>query len=509
MKSSPLTEAAIGFDLPGKYNANSVLDLQRSYINGRYHPSVSGQTFETFYPGTNHKICDIEIAGQPEIEAAVAAAKYGFQIWRKTPAAERSKILRRAGQILLERNGELAELETLDTGKVIAETAEVDIIAGVEVLDYYAGIAPSLHGEYIDLPPTAFAHIRREPLGVCVGIGAWNYPIQIALWKSSAALACGNSFIFKPSEQTPLTALKLAEIYTEAGLPDGVFNVVQGMGETGAALIEHLDVAKVSLTGSVPTGKKVMAACAQQLKKVTLELGGKSPIIVFDDADYDSALNAALFANFYSNGQVCSNGTRVFVQRGIYDRFVKDLAERTKQIKIGDPFDPATELGPLIGRGHFDKVMGYMEAAKRSAASHLCGGEALITDDFAKGNYITPAVFADCEDDMIFVIEEVFGPLMAVLPFNTEEEALRRANATELGLAGAVFTTDFSKAHRVANEIQAGVVWINDYNALPASVAFGGYKQSGMGRENGTAGIEPYTQLKTVYANLDKVEALY
>lgn len=486
-----------------------MLDTQHSYIDGRYHSNSSGQSFASYHPATNHKICDIEIAGADEIDAAVIAATKGFEIWRKTPAAERSKILRKAAQILLSRNGELAELETLDTGKAISETAQIDIITGVEVLDYYAGIAPSLHGEHIDLPPSAFASVRREPLGVCAGLGAWNYPLQIALWKSAAALACGNSFIFKPSEQTPLSALKLAEIYTEAGLPDGVFNVLQGAGETGAALIAHKGVAKVSLTGSVPTGKKVMAACAQNLKKVTLELGGKSPIIIFDDADFDSALNAALFANFYSSGQVCSNGTRIFVQRGIYERFVQALVPRTQNIIIGDPFDPATQLGPLLSKAHYDKVMSYMQAARQSGARHLCGAEPVTSGKLAQGNYVSPAVFADCKDDMGFVTDEVFGPLMAVLPFDTEAEALQRANATEFGLAGAVFTRDFSRAHRVAHEIQAGTVWINDYNALPASVPFGGYKQSGIGRENGTAGIEPYTQLKMIYANLGPVEALY
>jgi len=507
--SSPSTQAPIDTLMPGKYGPESVLETQRSYIDGGYVSNASGDSFAIYYPGDNHKICDVEIAGPPEIETAVKAAKKGFEIWRKTPAAERSKILRRAAHILLERNAELAELETLDTGKAIAETAEIDIIAGVEVLDYYAGVAPTLHGEHIDLPPSAFATVRREPIGVCVGIGAWNYPIQIALWKSAAALACGNSFIFKPAEQTPLSALKLAEIYTEAGLPDGVFNVLQGAGETGAALIEHPGVSKVSLTGSVPTGKKVMAACAAQLKKVTLELGGKSPIIVFDDADFESALNAALFANFYSSGQVCSNGTRVFVQEGLYKSFVDALKARTEDIVVGDPFNPTTQLGPLVSKVHFDKVASYMQAAKKSGARHICGGETYESGLLSKGNYISPAVFADCEDGMDFVTDEIFGPLMAVLPFKSEAEALERANATEFGLAGAVFTTDFARAHRVAQDIQAGTVWINDYNALPASVPFGGYKQSGMGRENGSAGIEPYTQLKMIYANLGEVEALY
>ena len=495
--------------MTGHYNPNSKLDKQKSYINGRYVDNLSGETFETRFPGTNEVICVVEIAAQNEVNEAVESAKNAFKIWSRMPASERSKILYKAGEILLQRNTELAELETLDTGKAIAETSTVDIITGVDVLHYYAGIAPSIQGQHIDLPPNAFATVRREPLGVCAGIGAWNYPIQIALWKSSVALACGNTMVFKPAEQTPLTALKLAEIYTEAGLPDGVFNVVQGFAETGATLCQHPDVAKVSLTGSVETGKKVMASAAESLKKVTLELGGKSPIIIFNDADFESALNAALVANFYSTGQVCSNGTRVFVERSIYQDFCQRLVERTANMKVGNPFDPEAEVGPLVSSEHYEKVTSYMRDAKQSGATHLVGGDIFEHGDLANGNYITPAVFSDCTDDMAFVNEEVFGPLMAVLPFDDEQEAIERANNTTFGLAGAVFTRDFAKAHRVANAIEAGAVWINDYNITPAEAPFGGYKQSGLGRENGLSGIEQYTQLKTIYSNLGSVEALY
>ncbi len=300
--------------LPNKYGPKTTLPTQRSYVRGAYLASTSGKTFVTRHPGNENVICEVEEAGKREVDEAVAAARAAFESWSQTPAAERGDILRRAATILRERNGELAELETLDTGKPIAETSAVDIITGAEVIEYFAGVAQSIHGQHIDLPPEAFAMIRREPLGVCAGIGAWNYPMQIAMWKSGPALACGNTMVFKPAEQTPLTALQLAEIYSEAGLPPGVFNVVQGAADTGAALISHPDVAKVTLTGSVETGKIVLAHSASDLKKVTLELGGKSPIIIFDDADIDNALNATLTANFYSSGQVCSNGTRVFVR---------------------------------------------------------------------------------------------------------------------------------------------------------------------------------------------------
>ena len=491
------------------YNATSTLPTQRNYIGGQYVSNKSGDTFETRYPGSDSPICDVEIAGEPEVNAAVSAAATAFQTWSQTPAAERGKILRRATAILRERNDELAELETLDTGKPISETSVEDIVTGADVIEYYAGVAQSIHGQHVDLPPEAFAMVRREPLGVCAGIGAWNYPIQIAMWKSGPALACGNTMVFKPAEQTPLTTLKLAEIYSEAGLPPGVFNVIQGARETGAALVAHPDVAKVTLTGSVATGKVVMAQAAKDLKKVTLELGGKSPIIIFDDADIDNALNAALVANFYSTGQVCSNGTRVFVQSALHDEFVERLAERCKAIRVGDPFDPETQMGPLVSRQHFEKVCGYMAVAKKSAARHVCGGDALSEAGFGDGLYVSPAVFANCDDDMEFVRDEVFGPLMSVLSFDTEDEALDRANATEFGLAGAVFTRDFTRAHRVANKIQAGIVWINDYNVTPPEVPFGGYKQSGVGRENGLQAIEHYTQVKTIYVNMGDVAETY
>ena len=491
------------------YGADTTLPTQKSYINGEYVSNQDGATFETRHPGNDKQICEIEVAGQHEVDSAVKAASEAFEAWSQTPAAERGEILRRAAGILRARNQELAELETLDTGKPISETSEVDIATGADVIEYFAGVAQSIHGQHVDLSPEAFAMVRRESIGVCAGIGAWNYPIQIAMWKSGPALACGNTMVFKPAEQTPLSALKLAEIYSEAGLPPGVFNVVQGARDTGAALVSHPDVAKVTLTGSVETGKVVMAQAARDLKKVTLELGGKSPIIIFDDADIENALNAALVANFYSSGQVCSNGTRVFVQDALYGEFVDRLEERTRAIRIGDPFDPATQIGPLVSREHYEKVCGYMALAKKSGARHVCGGDVVTDGELANGLYVSPAVFADCSDDMKFVTDEVFGPLMSVLSFKTEEEALQRANATRFGLAGAVFTKDFSRAHRVANKIQAGIVWINDYNITPPEVPFGGYKQSGLGRENGLQAIEHYTQVKTVYVNLGDVPQTY
>ncbi|MGA0356495.1 MAG: betaine-aldehyde dehydrogenase [Ilumatobacteraceae bacterium] len=488
-----------------RVDSSTTLGVQRSLIGGELVPSTTGETFTTIHPGTNAVICEVEQAGEREVDAAVASAREGFEVWSSMTAMNRSRILRRAVQIIRERNDDLAALDTLDAGRPVAETTSVDVPTGADVIEFYAGVAPTLHGETLDFPG-GFARMRREPLGVCAGIGAWNYPIQIAMWKSGLALACGNAMIFKPAEVTPLSALALAEIYLEAGVPPGVFNVVQGDARVGRMLVGHPDIAKVSLTGEVTTGQAVMADAAATLKKVTLELGGKSPIVVFDDADVDSARNAALTNNFFSTGQVCSNGTRVFVQRGVYEEFLDGVAERVASLRVGDPFDPETVIGPLVSRDHHDKVMGYMDLARASGARHIVGGDAPDDPVLAAGNYVTPAVFADCADDMGFVTDEVFGPLMAVLPFDDEAEVVARANATPYGLSGAVFSRDLARANRVANSIEAGSVWINDYGTLPESVPFGGYKRSGIGRENGYHSIEHYTQVKMIYTNLGGVD---
>ena len=488
-----------------RVDSSTTLGVQRSLIGGESVASTTGEMFTTVHPGANTVICEVEQAGQREVDAAVASAREGFEMWSAMTAMERSRILRRAVQIIRERNDDLAALDTLDAGRPIAETSSVDVPTGADVIEFYAGVAPTLHGETLDFPG-GFARMRREPLGVCAGIGAWNYPIQIAMWKSGLALACGNAMIFKPAEVTPLSALALAEIYLEAGVPPGVFNVVQGDARVGRMLVGHPDIAKVSLTGEVTTGQAVMADAAATLKKVTLELGGKSPILVFDDADIDSARNAALTNNFFSTGQVCSNGTRVFVQRGVYEAFLDGVAERVASLRVGDPFDPETVIGPLVSREHHAKVMGYMDLARASGARHVVGGDVPDDPELAAGNYVTPAVFADCADDMGFVTDEVFGPLMAVLPFDDEAEVIARANATPYGLSGAVFSRDLARANRVANAIEAGSVWINDYGTLPESVPFGGYKRSGIGRENGYHSIEHYTQVKMIYTNLGEVD---
>ncbi|WP_269391089.1 betaine-aldehyde dehydrogenase [Hoeflea alexandrii] len=476
----------------------SGMAVQKLYIDGRYADATSGETFETINPATGKVICSVQSASQADVDHAVASAIRGQKIWAAMAAEERARIMMRAAAILRQRNRELAELEVLDTGKPIREAETVDIVTGVECIEYFAGVSPSISGEYLNYGEN-FAYTRREPIGVCAGIGAWNYPIQIAMWKSAPALACGNAMVFKPSEVTPLSTPKLAEIYTEAGVPDGVFNVVQGDGRVGAMLTAHPDIGKVSLTGEASTGKKVMAGAASSLKEVTLELGGKSPLIIFDDTDVEIAVRAAMLANFLTQGEICANGTRVFVQRGLYEPFLEQLAVRTRGLRIGAPMDPETRVGALISSEHFEKVMAYIQAAKASGARLVCGGGRPADPALADGYFVEPTVFADSEDQMAHVREEIFGPVMSVLPFDTEDEVIARANATPYGLAAGVFTRDISRAHRVVARLQAGTCWINSYHDLPISMPFGGYKASGLGRENGKAVIDHYTQLKSVF----------
>ena len=482
--------------------------VQRLFIHGRYVDAVSSDTFETMNPANGTPIATIQCAGAEDVERAVESARKGFAAWSTMTGAARGRVLMRAVQLLRARNRELAELEVADTGKPIQEAIEVDVMSGADCIEYFAGAAASLAGQHIELK-NAFAYTRREPLGVCAGIGAWNYPIQIACWKSGPALACGNAMIFKPAEQTPLTALRLAEIYHEAGVPEGVFNVVQGGPSTGRLLVSHPGIAKVSFTGSVETGKRVMADAAATLKNVTMELGGKSPLVIFADADLDSAVSAALLANFYTQGEVCTNGTRVYVEREIHDAFLDRLVSRTRRLRLGDPMDPATQVGALISAGHMETVLAYVEKGRRAGARLLCGGKRSSDPALARGYFVEPAIFADCSDDMQIVQEEIFGPVMAVLAFSGEEEVVRRANATPFGLAAGVFTRDLARAHRVVARLEAGVCWINNYNVTPIEVPFGGVKQSGIGRENGRAAIDHYTQLKSVYVELGGVACPY
>ncbi len=475
------------------------------FVNGAYVEDKAGAPIEVIYPATGQVIAVVHEATAGIVEAALAGATAAQGAWAALKPVERARVLRRAADLIRERNPELARLETLDTGKPLQETLVADWPSGADALEWFAGLAPTVTGQTIPLGRD-FVYTLREPLGVCVGIGAWNYPSQIACWKAAPALAMGNAMVFKPSEVTPLGALKLAEIFVEAGLPAGLFNVVQGRGAVGGALVSDPRVAKVSLTGSVPTGQKVYAAAAAGVRHVTMELGGKSPLVVFDDASVEDAVGAAMLGNFYSAGQVCSNGTRVFVQRGIKERFLKRLAERTAGIVLGDPLDEATQMGPLVSATQMDKVLGYIETAKREGARLVCGGARAALNT---GFYVQPTVFADVTDAMTLAREEVFGPVMAVLDFDTENEVIARANDTEFGLAAGVFTADLSRGHRVVGQLQAGTTWINAYNLTPVESPFGGSKRSGVGRENGHAAIEHYSQIKSVYVGMGPVDAPY
>jgi betaine-aldehyde dehydrogenase len=468
-----------------------------------------GQRFASINPATGEILGQFTVSGAAQVNAAVAAAVHAQTIWAAKTSAERGRILRRTADLLRSRNRELAELETKDTGKPIQETLVVDVASGADCFEYFAGIAQSLSGEHIDLGPQAFGYTRREPLGVVAGIGAWNYPLQIACWKAAPALACGNAMIFKPAELTPFTAVKLQEILAEAGAPPGIFQVVQGFAETGRLLTAHRDIRKVSLTGEVGTGKAVMSDAARTLKNVTLELGGKSPLIIFNDANIDNAVSGALLANFYSSGQVCSNATRVFVHRSIKAAFLERLIRRVNAMRIGDPMNPETQVGALISEQHMHKVLGYIARGRAEGARILTGGTRVTRGELAKGFFVAPTVFDDCRDDMAIVREEIFGPVMAVLEFEDEEQVIARANATEFGLAAGVFTNDLTRGHRVIARLQAGTCWINHYNVTPVELPFGGVKLSGLGRENGRAALEHYTQLKSVYVAMGNVDAPY
>lgn len=483
------------------------LTRYQNFVAGQPMANSTGETFEVVNPGTGEVIYDVEVADEGVRQAALESAREGFATWSAMSGMERARILNRAVALLRGRNDELAKLEVLDTGKPWQEASEVDVNTGADSLEFYAGLAPALEGNQQDLGGD-FYYTRREPLGVCAGIGAWNYPLQIACWKSAPALACGNSMIFKPSEETPLTALKLAEVLMEAGMPAGVFNVVQGAGEVGAWLSHEPGIDKVSITGEVGTGKKVMAGAATTLKEVTMELGGKSPLIIFDDAELDNAVSAAMLANFYTQGEICTNGTRVFVHEELYPAFIDKVLERTRNnIVAGDTLNPETNLGALISSGHRDLVMDYIRKGIEEGATLACGGEELAPAGVAGGYFVAPTVFTGCTDDMTIVREEIFGPVMSVLTFRDEDDVIRRANNTQYGLAAGVFTRDIKRAHRVIHQIQAGICWINAYNESPSEMPVGGYKQSGIGRENGSATINHYTQLKSVYVGMGDIEA--
>ncbi|MBU12706.1 MAG: betaine-aldehyde dehydrogenase [Rhodobacteraceae bacterium] len=472
------------------------------FIGGRYVEDKSGSLFDVIYPASGAVIAQIHAGTDQIIEQALGAAQAAQQDWAARSGTERGRVLRRAADLIRARNRELSVLETHDTGKPLSETLYADATSGADALEYFGGLAGNVTGEHIQLGED-WVYTRREALGICLGIGAWNYPTQIACWKAAPALACGNAMIFKPSETTPLCALKIAEILSEAGLPDGVFNVVQGQGDVGAALLQDPRINKVSLTGSVATGRKVYQSAAVGLKQVTLELGGKSPLIIFEDADLENAVGGAILANFYSSGQICSNGTRVFVHKAIKEAFLDRLSARLEQAVIGDPLDETTNFGPLVSDRQMQIVQGFIAQGISEGARLVCGGRLLERP----GYYLAPTVFADVSDQMTIAREEIFGPVLSVLDFDDEGDVVARANNTEYGLSAGVFTRDISRAHRVIGKLQAGSCFINSYNDAPVEAPFGGMKLSGIGRENSKNAIEHYSQLKSVYVRMGDVDA--
>ena len=474
------------------------------FIDGTYVEDTAGREIPCIYAATGETVATLHSATPAVVEQALASALRAQAEWAAMAPVARGRILRRVADILRERNEELSELESIDTGKPIQETLVADAASGADSLEYFAGLAATLTGETVPLGGD-FVYTIREPLGVCLGIGAWNYPTQIACWKAAPALACGNAMVFKPSEVTPLCALKLAEIFIEAGAPAGLFNVVNGYGDVAASMVSDPRIAKVSLTGSVPTGRKVYAAAADGLRHVTMELGGKSPLIVFEDADIENAISAAINGNFYSTGQICSNGTRVFVHENIAEEFIERLVERTRRAVIGDSLDPTTQIGPMITEAQRRKVLEYIRIGQQEGAELVLGGG---TPE-GPGFFIEPTIFRNVTDEMTIAREEIFGPVMSILTFSEEAEVIARANATEFGLAAGLFTRDITRAHRVVAQLQAGTCWINQYNLTPVEAPFGGVKMSGVGRENSKAAIEHYSQVKSVYVALGDVAAAF
>ncbi len=467
-------------------------------IGNQWLDSESGKTFETINPATGEPICRVAEADAPDVDKAVKAARAAFSSgpWPKMPAAERGRLLYKLADLIEANAEELARLETLDNGKPLRDSRTIDLPLTIATYRYYAGWADKIQGRTIPIAGPYFCYTRLEPVGVVGQIIPWNFPLLMQAWKIAPAVAAGNTVVLKPAEQTPLTALRVGELILEAGFPPGVVNILPGFGPTaGAAIARHMDVDKVAFTGSTEVGHLIMEAAAQtNLKRVTLELGGKSPNIVFADSDLDQTVEAAHLALFFNQGQVCCAGSRLFVEASCHDEFVERSVDRARRRTVGDPFDPSTEQGPQIDQAQFDKVMGYVESGAREGARMLCGGKR-IGD---RGFFIEPTVFAEVRDEMKIAREEIFGPVMSVLKFSTVEEVVERANATMYGLAAAVWTRDARKAVAVANGLRAGTVWINCYNVFDPAAPFGGFKQSGMGRELGEYGLQQYTEVKTV-----------
>jgi len=479
---------------------------KKLFIGGEFVESISGKTFNTINPATGEVVASVYEADKQDVDRAVEAAERAFHgPWSKITPSERGKLLWKLADLVEEHADALAQLETLDNGKPIRESRHADVPLSVDHFRYYAGWATKIHGEVIEnsAGKNMFSYTMREPVGVVGSIIPWNFPLMMAVWKLGAALATGNVVILKSAEQTPLTAIYLAELVQQAGFPEGVVNMITGFGPTaGAAIVQHPRIRKVAFTGSTEVGKLIMQQAAGNLKRVSLELGGKSPNIIFPDADFSKAIPGALMGIFFNQGQVCCAGSRLFVHKKVYDNVLADMSSYAAKLKQGPGLDPSTEIGPLVSKEQFSKVSHYLHKGKEEGACAIIGGQPLD----GPGYFVPPTIFADVSDYMTIVKEEIFGPVIAALPFDDEgqiSDVIRRANNSEYGLAAGVWTNDVRKAHKVAHALEAGTVWVNCYNAFDASVPFGGYKQSGFGRECGADVLELYTQVKAVWVNLD------
>ena len=471
-------------------------------INNCWVASESGKTFATVNPSTGEEICQVAAADATDVDKAIQAARKAFEQgpWRKMHASERGRFLYLLADLIEKNADELARLEALDNGKPVSVAKRVDVAKSAACYRYFAGWADKVQGKTIPIDGEFFCYTRHEPIGVVGQIIPWNYPMLMQAWKLAPALATGNTVVLKPAEQTPLSALRVGELILEAGFPEGVVNLLPGFGPTaGAAIARHMDVDKVAFTGSTETGRLILEAAAKSnLKRVTLELGGKSPNIIFHDTDLDEAVEGAHLGIFSNQGQICCAGSRVFVEEKIYDQFIERSVARAQKRTVGDPFDPKTEQGPQVDRTQFDKVMGYIESGQGEGATLACGGNRVGN----RGYFIEPTVFADVQDGMRIAREEIFGPVMSVIPFKDLDEVIIRANRTIYGLAAGVWTRDIKKAHAIANGVRAGTVWVNCYNILDTRAPFGGFKQSGSGRELGEYGMQEYTEVKTVIVKL-------
>jgi betaine-aldehyde dehydrogenase len=477
--------------------------IQHLYYDGKVQTGTSGKTFKTINPSTAKPLADVYSASEQDVDAAISSARKAFPSWSQTPPMARSRILLKAVELLRSRNDEIARAETHDTGKPFSETSTVDVVTGSDVLEYFANLIASggLNGETTRLRPDAWIYTQKEALGVCAGIGAWNYPIQIALWKSAPCLAAGNCMVYKPSEVTPLHGQILAQIYSEAGVPPGVFNIVHGSGDVGGYLTAHPGIAKVSFTGQVSTGQKVAASAAGGMKYVTMELGGKSPLIILPDADVEKAVDGAMMANFFSTGQVCTNGTRVFVHKSMISAFEKRMVEKMESVRALDPMNPNSNFGPLVSEAHYKKVLSYIRhGSEVDKAKLLYGGASKptrIPKGYENGFWVQPTVFTNCTDSMKITTEEIFGPVLCILSYDIIDEAVTRANNTKLGLAAGVFGNDMNQCHEVISKLEAGITWINTWGESPAEMSVGGWKMSGVGVENGRRGLSAWLREKS------------